>query len=104
MNPEQLVEKLNNECEYKDNTFREWWDVEDIRVRDDTLDFERSYCYFAYKDFDLCDTCRRNLKLHPDYIRNKQAIYDRFMRKKLIEEFGEEARESLQSNIDQNEE
>lgn len=104
MNSEQLLEKLNDECEHKDGMFREWWDIDDIQVRDNTLDFARNYCYFAYKDFKLCDTCRRNLKLHPDYIRNKQEIYDRFMRRKLIEEFGEEARKSLQSNINVNEE
>lgn len=58
-----VVTKLNKECNYKDKQFRVKWSVSDIDS--DITSEERShrtYCYNAYKSFNLCDKCERTLE------------------------------------------
>lgn len=97
MDVDKFLEKLNNECYAQDG---EKWTRRDIEVCG--LDFQRDYCYSPrYCRYELCGNCRANLKTHPDYVRNKLAIMEEFIQKLVLKEFGKEATEALQSNIDE---
>lgn len=62
MKIQNLVEKLNSECAYKNKDFFNKWTECDIDINFDEEFWYRSYCYNAYKEFKLCDNCSRTLE------------------------------------------
>lgn len=60
-----IVQKLNDECDYKHYEYKHTlWHIDDFEVRDGILSCDNMVCCQYVGEWIICDTCKRTIEIY----------------------------------------